>query len=382
MDLKILYDYQIFAYQKYGGISRYFVEQLKVLNFYYSIATKLIVYNNKNYYLDNMNKDFYDIKTKNNLIYNSISKYCHKDINELNSLINIYRKHSYDVFHPTYYNPYFINTINKIKKPYVLTVHDMIHELFDEQNVVGDKTKDWKRDTIGEAKRIIAVSENTKKDILKFYDIDPKIIDVVYHGVTSLGDCVLTDSEYKRFKNTVLDKEYILYVGNRSGYKNFGELIKAFSVIVKSYPNLYLVCVGGGKFTNKEKTLISLHGIDKNILNIWCVDTVLDQIYKNAICLVCLSLYEGFGLPIIEAFSKKCPVILSNKSCHPEIAQDGGIYFEPSENGDDLVDKLDMLLNDIDKTNGYINKGYIRSKHFTWIESATKTKEVYEKCLE
>ena len=86
-------------------------------------------------------------------------------------------------------------------------------------------------------------------------------------------------------------------------------------------------------------------------------------------------------MPIIEAFSNNCPVILSNRSCYPEIAQDGGIYFEPSEDAGELIDKLEMVLNDDNEIYEHLYKGYSRSEDFDWLESAGQTKKVYEKCL-
>ena len=127
------------------------------------------------------------------------------------------------------------------------------------------------------------------------------------------------------------------------------------------------MCIGGDKFTEDEINKIKEYKIYNKIKIIWCKDNVLSLIYNNAKCLVCPSLYEGFGLPIIEAFSRDCPVVLSNRSCHSEIAQDGGIYFEPSKDAGELVDKLEYILNGDDGIYKHLYKGYIRSNDFNWL---------------
>lgn len=352
--MKILYDHQIFSMQRVGGISKYFMEL--TLNMPPEISRNISVKMSDNVYLS---------------AYKPVVSFpnfrgVHRIYNMLNEPVSLYHLNKkYDVFHPTYYDPYFLQH----KHPrYVITVHDMIHEKFPHLFPLRDKTAEQKRKSILNADRIIAISENTKNDLLEIYDIDnPEKIRVVHHGmaVNRTIDPVAN-----------LPQNYILFVGERVGYKNFKNFCIAFSKVVRNYEDVQLVCTGRD-FTSKEMESLKKLGIRDKVQRYFVSDSQLRYLYKNALCFAYPSLYEGFGLPILEAFMMKCPVILSHSSCFPEIAGDCAVYFEPTD-VDSMGDAIEKVLNNSVLRQELSQQGEIRLGNYTIDKMVSKTLNVYQ----
>jgi len=367
--VKVLYDHQIFTSQIYGGISRYFCELLKNSKNDDEIEYKLSLKYSNNYHLKELNHLPYKTFFEN---YSFRGKY--RLLNILNRKVSkkYISKGDYDIFHPTYYDPYFLDYIGR--KPFVLTIHDMIHEIYPEMFSSKDKISKRKKTLSQKAIKIIAISENTKRDIIKFLGISENKIEVIYHGNS------FNINKVDKTTKIMIPKKYILFVGNRGGYKNFELFIEAISPILDEDVKLNVVCAGGGKFNDLEiEKLINLKIKDK-VFYYSGSDSVLAYLYGKAIAFVFPSLYEGFGIPILESFACRCPVICSKTSSLPEVAGDAAIYFDPT-------DKLSML-NSIQKViyndelrKQLINKGTERVKEFTWEKTAKKTKVLYEDIL-
>lgn len=361
--MKILYDHQRFSVQNTGGITRYFYELISHFNKMDDIEVDLsILFSNNEYIKEYSNPFFqkYNFKGKRYLMYK---------INTLKSIIDLKIK-EYNIFHPTYYDNYFLPFYDK---KFVITVYDMCHEFFiNKDNYQNDETSINKKNLIYKANKIIAISENTKKDIINLYnDIDQNKIEVI-HLANSLSD--------SNIKKVNIPDKYLLYIGHRNTYKNFKNLAKAFSNILKNEKDIFLICVGGGNFSEEENTFLKELNILNNIISINVTDNQLVYLYKNALAFVFPSFYEGFGIPILEAFYSKCPVILSNSTCFPEIAQDCAEYFEP-DNIDDIKYKIEKVINDKILRNKLIEKGLIRLKDFSWEKTAFNTKEIYRSLL-
>lgn len=361
-DISVLYDHQAFEMQRFGGISRYFYELITHLDGDAELAIR--------YYTNDYLKEG-KIEFAGYHLPERLYKWFKGPIKRQNRLNSIERLEESDckIFHPTYHQPYFLNHIGS--KKYVLTVHDMNHELLPDAFSNTAEVIAMKRDTILRADRIIAISENTKKDIIQVLGVAPEKIDVVYHGVRPLLE------EYKQLR---LPERYILYVGDRNSYKNFTQLLDAFASIARREEDLYLVCTGK-PFKKHEIARIAQLGLGKRILQMRVNDYELKQLYQEALFFVFPSLYEGFGLPILEAFSYDCPVLLSNCSCFPEIAADAAAYFTP-ENTDSLKDMIARLLNDKSLRTQLRERGRERVKPFTWEEAALATRRVYSRVLE
>lgn len=368
----ILFDQQIFRLQQYGGISRYFSKLINGL--YHSddfnILPNTYFSNNKHLDEQQVNKFSHLYKTRNfrgrrRLINYLINK------NDRN-LIRCIKEGMYDIFHPTYYQVDFLNHL-PINKPFVLTVHDMIHEkmsalVFDYYNEVKNKAI-----LIHKAEQIIAISENTKKDILHFYpEINPDKITVIYHGCSSVA-------HYQKPVNLAISK-YILFVGNREAYKNFKWMFESISDFLKE-KNMILVCAGGGSFSDSELELFKSFHLDKNVHFIDISnDIFLNDLYRNAFCFIYPSLYEGFGIPILESFTNNCPVILSKESCFPEIAGNAALYFEINK-AESLVGQLTALFSNNDLRNELIKYSKVILLKYSWNKMVTEHMEVYKSIL-
>lgn len=358
---RVLYDGQIFSIQKRGGISRYFQELIRhisqiegfYVDFFEGVNVSELEFevvgqsNINSWYIDN---DIYnDIDTRN-IINHELLKY-YSDTSP-----------SADIYHPTYY---FESDICNWEKK-VITVYDMIHEEFN----LDQRTIEAKKEAIFNSDGIIAISENTKKDILKYYDIDEKKIKVIY-----LANSLM----FPDVTEAVDSFQYILFVGNREGYKNFKTLAKAyaFSRIRGTYK---LLCFGGGEFTAEENSLFDDLKVRDGIMWTNGDDRKLASIYSNASLFVYPSLYEGFGLPILEAMYYGIPVLTTFSSSLPEVAGDAAAYFEGSS-VEDLKEKIEMILDSNELWTQMSNDGKDREKLFSWKKTAYETVRFYRDIL-
>lgn len=275
---------------------------------------------------------------------------------------------NFDVFHPTFFDNYFLKYIGD--KPWVITVHDMMPELFPEYFNTRNEQIQFKKKYLNQAAAIIAVSEQTKKDMIRLLGIPADKITVVYHGGPDKED-VKDDS--------LIDAPYFLYVGTRDAYKNFPQTLADFADFHHNHPDVKLVCTGGD-FTLVEINMIEKLGIADVLVHISANGHDMKVLYAHAIAFVYPSLYEGFGMPILEAYAYGCPVLLNNKSCFPEIAADAAIYFDSEPGKSNLVEMFERIyqLSDEEK-NEIVAKGYSRLNDFSWKKSAETLAEVYRK---
>jgi glycosyltransferase involved in cell wall biosynthesis len=368
--MRIIYDGQAFSFQEYGGISRYFFQLLKEFQYKENISAELIIGYSNNHYLESLEElrinrfsPNFRFKGRNEIIKRLNQSYFKKQIDIISSAF---------IFHPTYYNPYFLD-ISDADIPFVLTVHDMTHERFPGSFNKFDFTAKHKKMVALKAGRIITISEFTKRNIIEILGIPAEKIDVIYHGNSLYPD-------NNSIKKTVLPENYILFVGQRNTYKNFEFFIKALSLLIKHDRSLYIVCAGGRKFSRKEFKLFDKLGIQNNIFQMRVTDDLLAQLYSNAKVFVFPSLYEGFGIPVLEAFNCGCPALLSNRSSLPEIGGDAAIYFDP-EDEQSLIYSLRKILENNDLRNELIKKGSERANLFSWQITAKKTLETYKKLL-
>lgn len=384
--MRVLYDHQILTLQNYGGISRYFCELMdqfskdpgveQILALRYSYNENLCNHHFLHKYWSN--KSEFLCATQ---IFPTIQKVMH--VNVLNCLrinqresVRLLRSQEFDLFHPTYYDPYFLQHLQQ--KPFVLTVHDMIHELYPNYFSPDDPTKIQKKKLIERADAIIAISESTKRDIIKFTNVDPDQISVVYHG-NPLEYLDQTTPNKSNFDRLALES-YILFVGNRSGYKNFIFFIKSVAKLLKENENLHIYCAGGGPFTQPELKIFDELNITSKIQFIRTNDLIMKNLYENAYVFVFPSLYEGFGLPILEAFSCGCPALLSDSSSLSEVGADAACYFDPT-NPESLTQSIETVISDNHYRERLIKKGFERLKLFSWEKAAQDTKSVYQGLL-
>jgi glycosyltransferase involved in cell wall biosynthesis len=355
----------MFNRQKYGGITKYFCELMKHLPKGNSYKLGLLASDNQH-----LKDDFNFFKKLHIPIPQKESKLRGHLKSKLYKLNNFYSRklivsNNYDLLHPTYFDPYFLNFGNK---PYVVTVHDLIVFKFKNINRKSEQMNEMSR-IINNASRIIAVSRNTKEDIIDILKINPEKIDVVYHGFNKF--------HFKNNQNPY--GRYILYVGARSGYKNFKNLARAFQLLISNDKDLKLVCVGS-PFSKQELEQLNNLKILKNTIVIGVNEMKLNELYSHALAFVYPTLYEGFGMSILEAFSNSCPVCLSDTSCLPEIAGAGGVYFIPTS-PDSIAQAIKRTIYDREFSNKMIKAGSVQLANFSWEKCAEQTIHSYEKSL-
>ena len=366
--MKILYDHQIFASQKYGGISRYFYELVRELEDVSDVQYEIpLLVSNNHYISDKKFVDYID------LLPNKQFRGKYRIFRILNKPNNIWKlkQQKFDVFHPTYYDPYFLKFFGK--KPFVLTVYDMIHEKFSEMFPVTDKTTEQKRLLVEKATKIIAISESTKKDLIEIFGTDESKIEVVY-----LGNSMFPKSDIKLGFD--IPKKYLFFVGSRGLYKNFERFIKSISELLNQDNELFVLCAGGGKFSSSEMQLMSELGISKQVLQYNLDDDSLAYFYKNALAFIFPSLYEGFGIPVLESFACGCPLLCSNLSSLPEVAGKAACYFDPYSE-ESIKNAVMKVLDNTNLREDLMKNGYEQLNKFSWKKTAEETKNIYESVL-
>jgi glycosyltransferase involved in cell wall biosynthesis len=355
--MKILYDYQIFSLQKFGGASRYFYELMNHSKDLFEYEVTGLFSENIYSKVLRVHKEFplkFSFRGKNRII---------DMLNKLDS-INWIKKGCYDVIHSTLYEPYILRFQ---VKPLVITVHDMIHELFPIYFPSDNIYSKNKKVMIQNADRINVNSEATKKDLLKFYPEVEEKITVIYLA------CSMNIQDDNKEK-----ENYILFTGQRGGYKNFDNFIRAIAPLLVKY-DLRLICTGHPFDKNEIILLENLNIGDRTTCTFISENNIAD-LYAKAVVFVFPSLYEGFGIPVLEAFSAGCPAILSNTSSLPEIGGDAAAYFDPNsiENIHSAVEKV-ILSPSLQKE--LHDKGKEQAKKFSWEKCTYETVAIYKSLL-
>ena len=378
--MKVLYDYQAFAMQKYGGISRCFYELYNHLPDGVKGTISLLESDNAytsqlegvhpNGYLQEhfiCKRHFFG---KGHLFLWTDKFRKHKFFPNYNKNYSIeqLRAGEYDVFHPTFFDDYFLPYLNG--KPFVLTIHDMIPEQYPQYYSENEYQIAMKRRLAPLASAIVAVSETTKKDVIRILGVPEKKVHVVYHG------CSLPEVEES---SSPFSFPYIFYVGSRWGYKNFTRFVELVAPLLKRYENLYIVC-SGGEFVETELTLFESLGLSGRFIQRWVKDdTELYSLYHHAVCFVYPSEYEGFGIPILEAYKANCPVVLNYESCFPEIAGDAALYFHMNSNHSNLEEQIEKVLNMNDAERKLLlGRQLKRLSFFSWESSAKNLADIYK----
>lgn len=363
--MKILFDHQIFSIQKYGGISKYFCELMKHIPT--EITYKLPIILSDNQHL----KDDHSIFRKINIPIPDREfkgkRFIKKKIYRFNKAKSNFslRNDKYDLFHPTFYDPYFFKNL---KSPYVITVHDLIDFKFAELYKHNPRSEQMGQ-IIQKAKRIISISDHTKNDLIDIFKINPDKIDVIHHG---FNPPLISNMENSFGR-------YILFVGSRWGYKNFSTFINAVSDILRDDDTLNLVCVGAPFNKMELEDLTTLKILEKTTV-LGVDEDQLNGLYSNALAFVYPTLYEGFGMPILEAFANNCPVCLSNSSSLPEVAEKGGVYFDPKD-PDSIRKAIKDVIYNPKFSREMAEAGRIRLRDFSWEKSAQQTSDSYYKAL-
>lgn len=362
--MKILYDYEIFLRQRYGGVSRYFFELINGLSNTGTFDVDIFMgINNSGYgFSDTVNiKKNLKFKFADSLHF--LLDYVNKKMFNKFQSVN-----SYSLMHKTYYYDFGFN----VKYPVVSTIHDMTHELYPDFFSKGDSTAASKKNCVNRSAGIVCVSETTKNDVLRLYNISGENVRTIYHGIT-----IKDDPDAKR----IINEPYVLYVGQRGGYKNFNLLLSSYNRDNELNRNYKLICFGGGGFDLSEKLFIKTNKLADKVLHMSGSDKLLASLYKYADVFVYTSLYEGFGFPPLEAMECGCPVLTSPGGSVKEVAGDAALYFD-TESHEDLLNKLYEILNNPELRTSYTVKGKQRAAMFTWEKCVSEHIDFYKEILQ
>ncbi len=273
-----------------------------------------------------------------------------------------------DVVHETYYSEDEFRPRGALR---VVTVHDLIHDRFPSMFVNSEGTTRPKKIAAMRADHVICVSRNTQNDLIELYGIPEEKTSVVHLGV----DKHIFAAPKSKVK--VHPRSFILYVGPRGGYKNFESLILAVASSTSLRKNFDIVCFGGEPFTSQEKSFFVKCGLRRDqIFQMHGGDDRLVQFYQQAEALVYPSIYEGFGIPPLEAMAAGCPVICSNSSSLPEVVGAAAELFDPSDIAS-LISALETVLGSPSRLEELSKLGLARCEFFDWEKCATETAAVY-----
>jgi len=283
-------------------------------------------------------------------------------------------------FSPTHYAPRFARI------PRVISIMDLAFLLYPDTFNKDDlyQLVNWTKYSVNKSKKVISISKSTKNDIISRYAQKSDKVKVVYPGIKFKE--VVKENLVKRIseKRKVMKKyniegKYLLFVSTLQPRKNLERLIEAFAKIKQNEKNLKLVVVGKKGWKYKEILRApEKFNVEQEVLFLDFVpDEDLATLYKNAELFVMPSLYEGFGLPILEAMKNGCPVATSDISSLPEAGGDAAAYFDP-KSAEDMASVILSVLGDKKKRSIMIEEGYKQVKKFSWEKSAKEVLSVLE----
>ena len=299
------------------------------------------------------------------------------------TLPNYLRKYPVDIFHTQYITPFFVSRKTKI----VTTLHDVsfrVHKEFIKKtdlfflNILIPLS-------IRRADKVIAVSQFTKDEIVKYYAVNPEKVAVVRNSVADNFKRKLSNEELAEVKKKYnLPDEFVMYLGTLQPRKNIALLAEAYARIKKDVPGVKLVLVGNRKshnFDQKIDEVIKKEKLQEDVIFPGYVDEKdKPAIFRLAKIFAFLSLYEGFGIPILEAMSQDVPVLASDIPVLREVGGNG-CSFAPAENLDEISKKMYNLIIDNNLRDELILSGKGQLEKFSWMKSAQKMLEIYQKLI-
>jgi glycosyltransferase involved in cell wall biosynthesis len=365
--MRILYDGNIYSLQAAGGITRYFANLISRLPADFHPALVVGPPFDANYASHPHLKIYrYGKRRADQFSYRLSSQA--SEI-EKSLLGNSLARRRFDVFHPTYYTLLTGQSMGDYRSPIVVTVWDMIDEIYAAEVDPSGQNARNKLAAINAADKIICISQNTKKDLLERYAVAENKIAVTY--LASQIDATISHGS-----ESVPERPYYLYVGSRASYKNFGGLLEAFAKVISVRPG-FTLCVVGGPLTTAERDRIAELKLSAHVEHYgYPSDNHLAKLYRCSLALVYPTFYEGFGLPPLEAMSCGTVAVVANVSSLPEVVGKAGILFDPSRI-DELVEILLRLPDDSARRESLIIAGQQHSREFSWDRTTAETIEVY-----
>jgi glycosyltransferase involved in cell wall biosynthesis len=371
--MRVLFDSQIFCFQRFGGISRYVASLAAELAEINSVRPLIVAPFHINDYLPALPKSL--VRGRRIAWLRNLKLLAYA----ASAVPGSFWRYKFrpDIVHNTYYYP--VRRVSPARR--IITVYDLIHEKYPDNLSASTSIGRWKAMAVAGADHVICISENTRRDVLNTYPIDENRVSVTYLGCDSL-EHILVNESGSTFRTRVFgaDAPYILFVGSRVGYKNFDALLSAFANSASLRNNFCLLCFGGGDFTGLERSAMAKANIADRVKCIGGSDSLLASCYSHAALFVYPSLYEGFGLPPLEAMALGCPVACSGTSSLPEVVGDAAIMFDPAS-VDSIQSALESVLESTALASALVERGRVRKLQFTWKNCARATVNIYKDVL-
>lgn len=373
--MHVFFDLEVFQFQQYGGVSRYCCELAYALACTQQCDVTLFGGWTRNAYIQNMPQhprlSCIYFKRRDTLRINSLVRQLSRLWQRL--VFNRIRKRVDQlIYHSTFFD--LDVALNEKANATIITMHDMIVELFSNNEGHARSQSSLKKHALNYVDHVIAVSQNTLNDFLKVYPFDQHRTSVIY-----LGPSTTQSMACSSLPDMLKGSSYFLMVGNRSDYKNGLVALKAFALLAGECADLKLVLCGGGPLSLEEYTVLE-EAIKERVHCISINDSMLASLYKDAVALVYPSLYEGFGLPVLEAMACACPVIAYKSSSIPEVAGDAACYVDV-HSMEAVAAAMRLMLNDRQQRLKFKQAGIVQSQLFSWEKTALETIEVYQKSL-
>jgi len=359
------------------GIRRYTQEVINgILGMDASIGSAQVLKNK--YVIFLLPNDFEKLEFGNPNVKKVLADFKWYSLKEQIIMPRLIKKENVDLMHFPHFNvPFFY------RKKFIVTIHDLILTKFPSVrattlNPIIYKFKNLAykfiiKSALRRSEKIIAVSEFTKKDIIEQFGVKNEKIVVTHEGVSEkLKQAEKEDDKEVLFRYNI-HRPFFFYAGNAYPHKNLEGLIKIYPKIKEKFRDLQLVFVGSEDYFYKR---LKKDASEDIIFTDYISDKELAALYRNALFYIFPSLYEGFGLPPLEAMANGCPVVSSDRSSMPEILGDAALYFN-SDKEEEIIEAIEKIVNSENLKKELIQKGYEQIKKYSWEECARKTLEIY-----
>ncbi|QDV81477.1 glycosyltransferase family 4 protein [Stieleria magnilauensis] len=360
---RLLVTGSVFSTQQFGGVSRYLVELARGVeassDWNARVAAPLYV----NHYLRE-----YKSPLHHHGIYFRHRK---RGLSRLNDFIvktlMPSSLHNADVVHEGFFDA---STLRQARGARIATVYDMISERF----FPSESSLRKKQQTADAADRLVAISEATKNDVCHYLDVAPEKVEVIYLAANMRPNTAKS--------KLVPDRPYLLWVGTREGYKNFGALIESLGKSKRFGSDCVLVCAGGPPLSQQEQQSWHDAGLDEHsVLHCRPQEHELASLYSHAETLVYVSQFEGFGIPPLEAMQCDCPVIASNRSSIPEVVGQAAELVNPDDT-ESIADAIDRVIEQPSLVEHLKDKGRLQASRFTWEKCVSQHLGLYQEALQ
>jgi glycosyltransferase involved in cell wall biosynthesis len=361
----VAYDHEIFSLQQYGGVSRYFCEIAARISHEGDYRARIVapLHYNDHLAASRAPRLGWHLPLR---VARAARLY-----RAANAVLTppILAGLAPDLLHRTYYTP----RPGYARAPLVVTVFDMIHELYPQQFPRGDPMSARKRLSVDAADHVICISYSTARDLEQLWGVPRSKMTVTHLGFSGTFGAVLQEPA------AAPARPYLLYVGQRAGYKNFTRLLEAYGASRSLRSEFDLVAFGGSPWSQQESSRIeSLDLRPEAVRRLYGSDGELARAYANAFALVYPSEYEGFGIPPLEAMSHGCPVACSNTSSLPEVVGEAAEFFDP-KSVDSMRMALERLADDATRRRQLIEAGHAQHQRYSWDRCAQETLAVYRR---